>query len=137
MEFGPQDTCKRRGLNTTRRMGEILFIFHFLQDVEKKKTFSAAVSHYWEDKTKTKKTKTNQQQKTAPHHTPKKHGRSEKAMSIQDLLKHPFLQRGLAFSQACRQDLVSLANSNIWGMTVNKSIFKCMILKQKNVSLLC
>lgn len=89
MEFGPQDACKRRGLKTTGGWDKSILFSISSRMEKKKKSFSAAIFHYWEEKTN----KTNhQQQKTPSHHTPKKCRRSEKNISIQGLLKHPFLQ---------------------------------------------
>lgn len=131
MEFGPQDACKRRGLNITGGWEKSAIFLYSISSKIGEKSYSAAISHYWEGK------KTHQTKKTPTPYTQKTQKIRTRYINTKCSETFVFANRGSAFSQACLQDLVSLANRNIWGVMVNKSIFKCTILKQKNISLLC
>lgn len=131
MEFGPQDAYKRRGLNITGGWEKSAIFLYSISSKMGKKTILLQYPITGREKKphQTKKTPTPYTQKTQKIRT--------RYINTKCSETFVFANRGSAFSQACLQDLVSLANRKIWGVMVNKSIFKCTILKQKNISLLC
>lgn len=113
---------------------QLFFIFCFLQGGEKK--LLCCDIPLLGGKQKKKKNKPPQKQarkKTPTPYTQKTQKIRTRYINTECSETFIFANRGSAFSQACLQDLVSLENKNIWGVMVNKSIFKCMILKQKNI----
>lgn len=131
MEFGPQDACKRRGLSITGGWEKSAIFLYSISSKMGEKNYSAAISHYWEGK------KPPPNQKKPLHHTPKKPRRSEQDTPIQNVLKRLFSQRFSLFTGLSAGLSVTGKQEHLGGVMVNKSIFKCMILKQKNISLLC
>lgn len=131
----PTGCMQKKSTQQYRRMGEIsYFLFSVSSKVGKKTT----LLRYPITGRKTKKNKNKPPQKQARKKTPTPY--TQKTQKIRTRYINTecsetfiFANRGSAFSQACLQDLVSLENKNIWGVMVNKSIFKCMILKQKNI----
>lgn len=128
----------KEGNSTLQKNGRnpLFLIFHFLQDGEKKNLLCCNISSLG-GQNKNKTNKTNQTtNKKAPHTIHPRYADQKKIHQYKIFWNIHFCKQRFSFSQACLQDFLPLANSNNWEVMVNKSIFKCTILKQKNVSLL-
>lgn len=118
-----------------RRVREIHYFLFSISSKMGKKT--SLLQYLITGRTKQKQSQPNYKQTKTPPYTQEMQKIKKRCINTRSSKTSIFANRDLAFSQTCPQDLVSPANSNIWEVMVNTSIFKCIILKQKNASLLC